>query len=72
MLQLADVCATSMFKAYEINSYGFVTPCHMSNLKNKLYTYNGSFDKYGLKFYKEEMKPDTTYFDNHRLCQIKK
>ena len=49
MLQLADVCATSMFKAYEINSYGFVTPCHMSNLKNKLYTYNGSFDKYGLK-----------------------
>ena len=72
MLQLADVCATSMFKAYEINSYGFTTPCHVSNLKDKLYTRNGSFDKYGLKFYKESMKPAATYFDNHRLCQLKK
>ena len=50
MLQLADICATTMFRAYEINSYGFVVPCYMNNLKDRIYSHNGSIDKYGLKF----------------------
>lgn len=68
MLQLADICATSMFKSYEINSLGFVTPCHMSILKDKIYSYNGKIDKYGLKFYSENMKPEANYFKEHKLC----
>lgn len=68
MLQLADVCATSMFKSHEVNSLGFVTPCHMNNLKDKLYKYNGKIERYGLKYYSDEMKPTMQYFETHRLC----
>lgn len=71
MLQLADVCATSMFKAYETNAYGFVTPCYMSNLKDKIYRYNGKIDKYGIKFFSDDMKPSADYFKNHRICTKK-
>ena len=71
LLQLADICATSMFKAYEINSLGFVTPCHINNLKDKIYKYNGKSDKYGLKYYSDNMKPDKSYFLEHRLCDKK-
>lgn len=72
MLQLADICATSLFRAYEINSHGFTVPCFMSNLKDKLYRRNGRYDKYGLKFYSDDMKPSSDYFEEHRLCGIKK
>lgn len=69
MLQLADICATSMFKSYEINHLGFVTPCHMMALKDKVYTYNGKMDKYGLKFYSDDMKPNSDYFKGHYICK---
>lgn len=72
MLQLADICATSLFRSYEVNAYGFIIPCFMSNLRDKLYRHNGSCNKYGLKFYSEDMKPSKEYFDEHRLCNIKK
>lgn len=72
MLQLADICATSLFRAYEINAHGFIVPCFMSNLKDKLYRRNGNYDKYGLKFYSDDMKPAKEYFEEHRLCNIKK
>lgn len=72
MLQLADICATTMFRAYEINSYGFVVPCYMNNLKDRIYSHNGSIDKYGLKFYRDDMKPAPSYFEGHYLCQRKK
>lgn len=71
MLQLADICATSMFKAYEIDKYGFVTPCLMSNLKDKIYRYNGNIDKYGIKFYTDDMKPTNDYFAGHNICTKK-
>lgn len=72
LLQLADICATSMFKAYEINSLGFIIPCHINNLKDKMYKYKGEkLDKYGLKYYSDDMKPDTSYFLEHRLCDKK-
>jgi hypothetical protein len=71
LLQLADVCATSMFKSHEINSLGFTTPCHMSLLKNRVYSRNGSIDKYGIKYYSENMRPKNSYFSNHKLCNKK-
>lgn len=71
LLQLADICATSMFKAYEINRLGFITPCHASNLKDKMYRYKGKLDKYELKYYSEDMSPDKSYFEEHKLCDIK-
>ena len=71
LLQLADVCATSMFKAYEVNSLGFITPCHINNLKDKIYQRNGKLDKYGLKYYSDDMKPSAEYFSEHKLCNKK-
>ena len=72
MLQLADICATSMFRSYEVNAHGFIVPCFMSNLKDKIYHRNGKIDKYGLKFYLDNMKPSKDYFEKHRICNIKK
>lgn len=58
LLQLADVCATTMFLAYEKNGWGFRTPCFAKVLGSHLYRYNGKAEKYGLKFFKDDMKPD--------------
>lgn len=71
LLQLADICATSMFRAYEVNAYGFVVPCFMNNLRDKIYRRDGVIDKYGLKFYSDGMKPSSQYFYEHRLCNKK-
>lgn len=71
LLQLADICATSMFRAYEINAYGFIIPCHMSNLRDHIYQYNGSIEKYGLKFYSDDMKPSAQHLYEHRICNKK-
>ena len=68
MLQLADVCATSMFRSHETNSLGFVTPCHMSNLKDKVYKHNNKMINYGLKYYAKEMIPSKDYWNAHKLC----
>lgn len=68
MLQLADICATSMFRAYEKNKYGFTTPCHMSALKDRLYCRFGNVYKYGIKFYADGMEPGSEYFNGSRPC----
>ena len=70
LLQLADVCATSLFKAYEINSLGFTTPCHMSVLKDKIYKISGG-GSYGMKFFSNEMQPNSAYFEGHRICAFR-
>ena len=31
----------------------------------------GKLDKYGLKYYSDDMKPDKSYFEGHKLCDIK-
>lgn len=36
LLQLADVCATTMFLTYEVNGYGFTTPCFSSAMQDHL------------------------------------
>lgn len=68
MLQLADVCATSMFYAYERNQYGFCTPCFMKRIKTSLYRYNGKLNNYGIKFFSDDMHPDKSYFAEHIIC----
>lgn len=69
MLQLADICATSMFYYHEINTYGFLLPCHAMKLRKYLYQRSGSIDKYGIKYYSDEMKPDKKYFRDHMICK---
>lgn len=69
MLQLADICATSMFYYHEINTLGFILPCYTYKLKKFLYTRKGSVSKYGIKYYLDDMKPDTSYFTEHMICK---
>lgn len=68
LLQLADVCATSMFLSHEVNAFDFCIPCYASALSNHLYSRNGSVLKYGLKYFKDDMKPKTTEIKQKWIC----
>lgn len=70
-LQLADVIATSMYRAHEQSPWGFIIPCAMSVLKDKLYSYNGSIIRYGMKYYDDNMRPDKEYFIERAICAKK-
>lgn len=69
LLQLADVCATSVFHYHEQNHYGFVTPCYCYKLQSHVYSHNNNYDSYGMKYYSAEMKPDKHYFLNNMICK---
>lgn len=69
MLQLADICATTMFLAYETNVWGFCTPCYSRQLKGHLYLHNGHFDSYGIKYFSNDMKPDVAELKQRRPCE---
>lgn len=69
MLQLADICATSMFYYHEVNAYGFTTPCYVYKLRNHIYQRNGLMNSYGMKYYADSMRPSREYFSSHILCQ---
>lgn len=69
LLQLADVCATSIFNYHEPNKYGFITPCYCYRLKSHVYKHNGNINSYGMKYYAAEMKPDTSYFLGQMICK---
>jgi len=71
MLQLADVCATTMFLTYEINEFGFCTPCFSMALKSHLYQKNAKVDTYGIKFFQPDMKPNVDELRKHRVCAKK-
>ena len=71
LLQLADVCATTMFLTYEINGYGFCTPCFSMKLNDHLYRKNGKVDTYDIKFFTNDMKPDIEDLRKHRVCAKK-
>ncbi len=71
MLQLADVCATTTFVAYEINGWGFRAPCYFKVLKNHLYQHKGKIMSYGLKYFTDEMKPDTEEIGSNYPCKAK-
>lgn len=57
LLQLADICATTMFLAYEKNTWGFRTPCYSKTLQPHLYRHNGRVSSYGIKYFQKEMQP---------------
>lgn len=69
LLQLADVCATSIFHYHEPNRYGFVTPCYSYRLKSHVYTRNGNSDSYGMKYLDSIMKPNKDYFLGKMICK---
>lgn len=69
MLQLADVCATSIFMAYEVNkNFGFLLPCYAHKLGARLYKYNKTLKNYGIKYFSPEMEPPKDYFQNNSPC----
>lgn len=57
LLQLADVCATTMFLAYQKNGWGFCTPCYSRVLRTHLYSRGGHVDRYGIKYFSPDMQP---------------
>ena len=71
MLQLADVCATTMFLAFEINAWGFCIPCFSRVLRPHLYTHNGKLESYGLKYFTPDMKPGADKFKPNWVCEKK-
>lgn len=71
LLQLADVCATTMFWTYEVNGWGFTTPCFSLAMQSHLYRKSGKVDSYGIKFFTSEMKPDVTQVRSTRICAKK-
>lgn len=72
LLQLADVCATTMFLTYEVNGYGFTTPCFSSAMQDHLYRKNNKVDSYGIKFFTSDMKPDIAELRKTRICTKKR
>ena len=71
LLQLADVCATTMFLTYEVNGYGFTTPCYSAAMQSHLYRKSNKVDSYGIKFFTSEMKPDVAEVRETRICTKK-
>lgn len=69
MLQLADICATSMFYAYELNKYEILTPCFAARLRKHFYTRNSALISYGIKYYSDEMTVPQNYFTSHAICK---
>lgn len=72
MLQLADVCATSMFLAYEINGYGFSVPCYSMAMADHLYRRYNKINSYGIKFFTSDMQPDMNQINATRICACTK
>lgn len=70
-LQLADVCATTMFYSHEINGFGFTTPCFSVRLGKFLYRNRNNVTSYGMKYYSEDMFPGTEYYFGNSFCKIK-
>jgi len=69
LLQLADVCATSMYNMYQLNGLGSTTPCYAYRLHPHLYRHNGKIMKYGIKYYDDSMAPQKQYFIDNSVCQ---
>lgn len=71
MLQLADVCATSMFYCHEPNRYGHITPCFTYRMIPFIYKHNNIMKNYGVKYYSEEMRPEPSYLKSKVICKYK-
>ena len=71
LLQLADVCATTTFLAYEVKSWGFRTPCFYMALKSHIYRYKGKLMSYGIKYFPEEIGLEPEEMDSNYYCKAK-
>ena len=71
MLQLADVCATTMFLTYQVNGWGFCTPCFSKVLSSHIYSRNGNFESYGLKYFDPKMRPKSQDLKCNWVCAKK-
>ena len=71
LLQLADICATSLFYQYEINSWGICMPCFAKPMRSHLYRKGERIDSYGIKFFQESMKPNENQQCQHCICTKK-
>lgn len=71
MLQLADVCTTSMFLMHEINGWGFTTPCFTLMLRKHLFENKGKVETYGIKYFVDDMRPDGSQMNEHWPCNKK-
>lgn len=71
LLQLADICATTMFWSYEVNGFGFSVPCFSLAMRKHLYENNKIIKNYGIKFFTKEMKPDSVELKKTRFCAEK-
>lgn len=69
LLQLADVCASTTFLAYQVNDYGFRTPCFLRCLIEHLYKKNEKYDSYGLKFFNDSMKLTNQEKRENTICR---
>ena len=56
LLQLADVCATTTFLAFEVAKYNLKYPCYMYKIANHLYKHSDATKNYGLKFLSQDME----------------
>lgn len=72
LLQLADVCATSMFLAHEVNGYGFVVPCYQIALEDHLIQVDGRVSPFGVKYFTNDMIPNFEELDALKICAKKK
>ena len=70
MLQLADICATTMFLTYEINWLGFCQPCFSYMMQNHLFTRDGRIENYGIKFFTNDMRPNIEELRHKRICGV--
>lgn len=71
LLQLADVCATSTFLAYEINGWGFSVPCYSTMLSKHLYRKRSKLKSYGIKYFTALMEPDLEVLAQTKMCAKK-
>ena len=71
LLQLADVCASTTFWAYEQNKWGMSEPCFLNTMKKHLYQYNGKINKYGIKYFPDEIEKEAEEIKNDLPCKEK-
>ncbi len=71
LLQLADICATTMFLAYEVNVWGFRAPCYSRVLQPHLYRHGGKVSSYGIKYFQKEMQPEPDELKQNWPCPQK-
>ena len=67
LLQVADICTTSFFYAYQINTYGLRVPYYARGLWSHVYHRNGKWRNYGIKYYDRDMDPGDDYFKENCL-----